>query len=121
METTHPQPRENYLLWLIKILSGAVVIIVLGIHLVVNHLVAPGGLLTYADVIQYYQNPIIPAMEILFLIVVVSHALIGMRSILLDLHPSRSLMKLIDPALIFIGGVSIVYGIWLVLTLVSRG
>jgi len=112
---------ENTWLWLLKILTGILLVILLGIHLVVNHFVSENGLLTYADVVAYYQNPIIPIMEICFLAAVVSHSLIGLRGIILDLNPSRSLLKIIDVVLV-LGGVSVViYGIWLVTVIVSRG
>lgn len=112
---------ENTWLWLLKILTGIFLVVLLGIHLVVNHFVSENGLLTYADVVAYYQNPIIPIMEICFLAAVVAHSLIGLRGIILDLNPSRSLLKIIDVVLV-LGGVSVViYGIWLVTVIVSRG
>ena len=88
-----PKSGEGVWLWLTKIITGFFIIFILIIHFVVNHLVAPGGLLTWADVVKYYQNPIIPIMEIGFLAFVVSHSLIGLRSIILDLKPPRSLLK----------------------------
>jgi len=123
MTTNIPNTRsgENTWLWLLKILTGTLLVILLGTHLVVNHFVSENGLLTYADVIAYYQNPIIPIMEICFLAAVVSHSLIGLRGIILDLKPSRSLLKIIDTVLV-LGGISVViYGIWLVTVIVSRG
>jgi succinate dehydrogenase / fumarate reductase membrane anchor subunit len=91
------------------------------IHLVVNHFVAEGGLLTYADVVAYYRIPIIPIMEIAFLIIVVSHALIGLRSIILDLRPSRQTLTAINWLFVVIGIVSVVYGIWLIQVIVAKG
>lgn len=116
-----PKAREGAWLWLVKIIAGLSIIVLLGIHYVVNHLVAPGGLLSYADVLQYYQNPVIPIMEAAFLILVVSHALIGTRSILLDLNPSEKTLRFIDWVLIILGSVAIFYGIWLILVIVARG
>ncbi len=108
-------------LWFLKILTGFLVIVVLVIHLIVNHLIVPGGLLSYADIVQYYQNPIIPMMEIVFLIFVVVHALIGLRSVLLDLHPSDQVLRMINYGLGVLGIGSIAYGVWLVLVIVGRG
>lgn len=112
---------ESAGLWLIKILTGFLVIVVLVIHLIVNHLIVPGGLLSYADIVLYYQNPIIPIMEIAFLIFVVTHALIGLRSVLLDLQPSNTVLKWINYGLVMLGFGSIAYGIWLILVITSRG
>jgi succinate dehydrogenase / fumarate reductase membrane anchor subunit len=116
-----PKPREGALLWLYKILAGGLIFVLLGVHFVVNHLVAPEGLLTYNDVIRYYTHPIVPMMEIAFLVFVISHALVGLRSIILDLNPSQKLMKVIDWVLIVTGVGFSVYGIWLVLVIVQRG
>ena len=116
-----PKSGEGAWLWLIKAISGALIIVILFIHLVVNHLVAPNGLLSYADVLKYYQNPIIPGMEILFVTLVVSHALIGLRGILLDLKPSRKLLTGINWLFALVGVVTIIYGIWLILTITAKG
>jgi succinate dehydrogenase hydrophobic anchor subunit len=116
-----PGSGENTWLWLLKIVTGVLLVILLGIHLVVNHFVADNGLLTYADVVAYYQNPIIPIMEIGFLAIVVTHSLTGLRGIVLDLKPSRNFLRVFDVILV-IAGVSVVaYGIWLVLVIVSKG
>lgn len=114
-----PKNGEGAWLWLIKIFGGVLIVVILIIHLIVNHFIAEGGLLTYADVVRYYSNPIIPIMEISFLILVVSHSLIGLRSIILDLNPSRSLLTAVNLVFTVVGVVSIGYGIWLVMTIVS--
>lgn len=119
--TPIPKPREGAWLWMFKIFAGLMIVVLLAIHFVVNHLVAPTGLLSYQDVIQYYQNPIIPIMEIIFLAFVVSHALVGMRGIILDLNPPDHLLRGIDLVLFLVGSIAIVYGIWLVMVIVSRG
>jgi succinate dehydrogenase / fumarate reductase membrane anchor subunit len=116
-----PRSGEGAGLWFLKILTGFLVIVVLIIHLIVNHLIVEGGLLTYADVGRYYQNPIIPIMEIAFLIFVVTHALMGLRSVLLDLHPSNKVLRLINYGLVVLGVGSIAYGTWLILVIVGRG
>ena len=117
----NPRSGEGAGTWFIKILTGFLVIVILLIHLVVNHLIVEGGLLTYADVVQYYQKAIVPIMEIFFLVFVVTHALLGLRSVILDLHPSNKMLKAINYGLISLGTVSIVYGIWLVIVIVGRG
>jgi succinate dehydrogenase hydrophobic anchor subunit len=114
------RPQERAGLWFFKIITGIFIIVVLGIHFVVNHLVAPGGLLSYADVIAYYAVPIIPVMEIVFLILVVAHAFIGLRSILLDLNLPDKLQRIFDVILILSGVAAVIYGVWLVLVIASK-
>lgn len=120
MIAPYTRARENSWLWLAKVLTGVLVLAVLLIHLVVNHFVAEGGLLTYADVLAYYKNPVIPVMEGFFLVFVVSHALLGVRGILLDLAPPPRLLRAADVALVAFGAGAIVYGLWLLITLAAR-
>lgn len=118
-----PRPGENTWIWLIKIVTGPLLVIVLGLHFIVNHYLGSmsSGLMTYDDVIRYFQNPIIPAIEILFLVTVVTHSLIGLRGIVLDMNPSRSILRLITWLLVILGVSSVGYGIWLALTIASAG
>lgn len=120
MTTTSPKPTENAWLWLFKIVSGVLIVVILIIHLIVNHFTAPEGLLSWAEVVAYYQNPLIPLMEGIFLVFVVSHSLTGLRSILLDLKPSRSLLSVIDAVLTIFGVSAIGYGIWLLLAIIGQ-
>ncbi|BCY18466.1 MAG: hypothetical protein GYA12_08675 [Chloroflexi bacterium] len=107
--------QENTLLWFIKVLAGGLILVFLIIHFIVNHLVAPGGLLTFADVIKYYQNPAVLVMEGFFLTFVLVHALLGLRSIILDLRPSDKLMKVVNTVLVVLGTGTLIYGIWLLI------
>jgi succinate dehydrogenase / fumarate reductase membrane anchor subunit len=116
-----PKSGENTWIWLIKIVTGPLLVILLLVHFIVNHFIGQNGLLTYADVVAYYKNPLIPIMEILFLASVVTHSLTGLRGIFLDLKPSRSLLKIADWVFVIVGVVAVVYGAWLALTIASRG
>jgi succinate dehydrogenase / fumarate reductase membrane anchor subunit len=119
----HPmfKAREGAGAWLFKVLAGLLIVVFLGIHYIVNHLVAPGGLLSYADVIAYYQNPWIPIMEGFFLVLVITHSLVGVRSIILDLNPSDRTLRMITRILLAAGIVATVYGIWLLVIIAGRG
>jgi len=118
---SRPRSGEGFWLWIVKILAGGLILFLLGLHFVANHLVAPEGLMSYKDVLAYYQNPIIPIIEILFLVTVLAHALLGFRGIILDLNPPAQLLKLLDWIFIFAGVASSAYGIWLVMVVVARG
>jgi succinate dehydrogenase / fumarate reductase membrane anchor subunit len=114
------RPHEGAWLWLAKVATGVLVFTLLIIHLVVNHLVAEGGLLTYADVLTYYAHPVVPLMEGAFLILVVTHALLGVRGIALDMSPTQAAMRVVDLFLCALGILSIGYGLWLLYTLATR-
>lgn len=100
--------------WLIQAGLGILLVILLGVHLTVNHWVAPQGLLSYADIVHYYDVPGIAWMESIFLIVVVAHCLLGMHSILLDLNLRPNLARTLTWFLVVAGLMAILYGIWLV-------
>lgn len=112
---------ENAWSWFFKIAAGLLIVFFMGIHFVVNHAVAPGGLLSYADVVSYYQNPFVVAMEIIFLIFVVTHALLGLRSILIDLAPSPAVLRAASWAFVVLGLGAVGYGVWLALTIAAKG
>jgi succinate dehydrogenase / fumarate reductase membrane anchor subunit len=116
-----PRPGETTWLWLIKIVTGPLLVIVLGLHFTVNHYLGSlsSGLMTHADVIRYFQNPLIVAIEILFLVTVVTHSLIGLRGIVLDMNPSRNILNIVTWLFVALGVLSIGYGIWLALTIAS--
>lgn len=118
-----PKSGEGSGLWLLKILTGALVIVILAIHFWVNHLLGSmAGLLTYEEVVAYYtKNLFIPIMEGLFVTVVVSHALLGLRSIILDMHPSPKALSVVNWVFLIGGAGFIIYGIWLITVIVGRG
>lgn len=116
-----PKTGEGAWLWFFKLVSGAVILVILGVHLVVNHFIGENGLLTYQDVVAYYQNIVIPVMEFVFLVFVVSHALVGVRSVILDLRPAPKALKALDRLFIVIGLAAIAWGSWLILAIASRG
>lgn len=117
---TTPREGETTTLWLIKVLTGPILVVIAFIHLWVNHTLgsADGNLLTFEEVVRYYQNPLIPLMEAVFLVTVITHSLLGIRSVILDLKPGRAL-KMIDWLLLLLGGVAVAYGIWLLLAITS--
>ena len=119
--TSTPKKGETTWLWLLKIITGLLVIVILIIHFIVNHFIAQNGLLTWADVVNYYQNPIVPIMETAFVALVVSHSLIGLRGIILDMNPSRGVITAVNWLFTAAGVVSVGYGIWLIEVIVSKG
>lgn len=118
---SQPKRGETTWLWLFKIVTGVLVVIILGVHLVVNHLVSPEGLLTFQQVVVYLSNPWIALMEGTFLVLAVFHALLGIRSVFLDLHPSEGLIRGMDVVFSVVGVVAIVYGIWLLRAIQAHG
>jgi succinate dehydrogenase hydrophobic anchor subunit len=105
--------------WLIQALTGILLIVLLGLHMLAHHFVVEGGLRTYADVLAYVSNPIIIVLEIALLVVVTYHALLGLRAVIFDLGLSATQERSVTTTLTVLGLVMIGYGIWLALTLAS--
>lgn len=118
---TPARPQETVTAWLIKIATGPLLVVLLLVHLIVNHYTgSSNGLMSYADVVRYFNNPWVVAMEVTFLACVVTHSLLGLRAIILDLHPSPKSMGIINALMWVVGVGSVIYGIWLALTIASQ-
>jgi succinate dehydrogenase hydrophobic anchor subunit len=89
--------------WLWQVFTGVGLVILLGLHFIANHFIAKGGLRNFADVVAYLRNPIILGLELLFLVFVTTHALLGVRAILLDLGFSERTEKRLSQALTGVG------------------
>jgi succinate dehydrogenase / fumarate reductase membrane anchor subunit len=105
------------IVWLLQVGSGALLILVLGLHMIANHFVVQGGLRDFADVVAYISNPLIYVIELVFLVTVTTHAMLGLRAILLDLGPKKSTARAISWLLTLVGVGTVAYGIWLAVTL----
>lgn len=118
---TPAQPRSaiGTLGWIWQVVTGAALIPLAGLHMIAQHFMVEGGLRGFDQVQSYLSNPIVWPIELLFLISVVSHALLGVRAILIDLGPAPRLARLIDPILWVVGIVSVAYGAWLTYAIVS--
>jgi succinate dehydrogenase cytochrome b556 subunit len=107
--------------WILQALTGALLVVLLGLHMVVQHFVVAGGLRDYHDVVVYLSNPFVFLLEIIFLIVVMWHALLGVRAILLDLGLKPGTERKWTTVLAIIGVIAVAYGIWLSATIVAHG
>src|SRR5438067_3441955 len=85
-ETNNPFAQEPKATssWLWQVFTGVALVILLGLHFIANHFIAKGGLRNFADVAAYLRTPIILVLEVLFLVFVTTHAMLGLRAILMD-------------------------------------
>jgi succinate dehydrogenase / fumarate reductase, membrane anchor subunit len=104
-------------LWLTQAFSGLALVFILGLHMIAHHFIVEGGLRDYEQVLDYVANPLVFGIEVLFVILGVVHALLGVRAIILDLRPSAGAIRTINWVLIIFGGATIAYGIWLAIAL----
>lgn len=104
-------------LWITQAISGLLLIIILALHMIAHHFVVEGGLRDYQQVLDYVSNPFVFALEVVFVIVATSHALLGVRAVILDLGLSESAKRVLNWVLAVVGGITLVYGIWLAISL----
>lgn len=103
--------------WLVQIISGLLLILLLALHMVAHHFVVEGGLRTYQDVLDFISNPVVFILEVLFIIIVAPHAMLGLHGILLDLGPGDRAKATITWLIRILTIVVIGYGIWLAIAL----
>ena len=99
--------------WYWQIATGIALVLLLGLHFIANHFIAQGGIRDYADVVSYLRNPIILVWEVLFLIVVATHAMLGIRAIVIDFGISDRAEKRLSQVLTVVGVLTVAYGFWL--------
>lgn len=104
-------------LWVVQAFSGLFLVFILGMHMIAHHFVVEDGLRNYQQVLDYVANPAIFVTEILFVILATVHALLGVRSIIIDLRPSPAALRTIQWLLVVVGVVTIGYGLWLAFAL----
>jgi succinate dehydrogenase hydrophobic anchor subunit len=108
-------------LWLVQALSGALLLIFLGVHLVAQHLLAAGGLRDYAAVVAYLREPLALAAELGLLVSVVVHACAGIRASLVDVLPNPAHLRVASIGIALVALLAAAYAIGLTLSLIARG
>jgi succinate dehydrogenase hydrophobic anchor subunit len=105
--------------WGLQVVTGVALLVLVVVHLVAQHFVvdAPGGLRDHASVLAYLGNPVIVVVESLFLIAVTWHAMLGVRSILLDLGLGPAGRRRVTVGVSALGLVTLGYGFWMIATL----
>src|SRR5437667_11310589 len=106
------EPKKSWT-WYWQVFTGIALILLLGLHFIANHFIVKGGLRDFADVVSYLRNPIILVLEVLFLVVVTTHAMLGVRAIVMDFGISDQAEKRLTQVLTLVGILTVAYGIWL--------
>ena len=108
-------PGRGMLVWALQAISGVLLVAAIALHWYAQHLVVEGGLRGYSQVVSYLREPFVLALEISFLVVVSTHALLGLRAIVMDLGPTKPMERLLNLGLAIAGMGAVVYGIELTL------
>lgn len=113
-----PGPR-NAPVFVFQVISGAALLVLLGLHMVAQHFIVPTGLRFYEDVIAWLRNPVMIGVEVAFLVVVTYHALVGVRAILFDFGFSERTERRITNILWVVGIVTVGYGVALLAAILN--
>jgi succinate dehydrogenase hydrophobic anchor subunit len=106
-------------LWLIQALTGAFLVAFLGVHLVAQHFLAPGGLRDYTAVVAYLREPVALVAELGLLISVVVHACAGLRASLVDVLTNPRQLRVASLVIALVGVLAVGYAIWLTVSIVA--
>jgi succinate dehydrogenase hydrophobic anchor subunit len=108
--------------WKATSYSGIALLVLVTVHMVAHHFVVEetGGLRTYAQILDYIANPVIFVIETLLLLVVTTHAMLGLRSVLFDFGLSAKSKRLVARGVLILGIVTAAYGVTLIGVLASR-
>ncbi len=104
-------------LWLVQAISGLLLVALLLLHMIAHHFVVEGGLRDYQQVLDYVANPVIFFLEVVFLVVVTAHAMLGLRAIALDMNLKAATQRAVDWLLVVVGAVALGYGLYLAVAL----
>lgn len=114
--------RSQTIVWRATAYTGIALLALVTVHMVAHHFVVEsvGGLRTYEQVLDYIANPIIFAIECVFLVVVTVHAMLGLRSVLFDLATGERARAWISRVLVALGALTVAYGLVLIGVLAAR-
>lgn len=112
-------PTRAGAMWLVKALSGVLLIGFLGLHLVAQHVLVEGGLRDFAAVVAYLRHPLALTAEIGLLAAVIVHAALGVRAILVDVLPTERALRVADWVIRVAALLALAYGIGLTLVVLG--
>src|SRR5215204_2495425 len=114
------RPRPTFA-WLAQVVSGALLLALLTVHMIAQHFVVEGGLRTYDQVIAWIRNPVVFAIEALLLVCVTWHGIAGIHAVLLDLGLRGRTERIVARILGDVAVATVLYGLWLLYMLAFRG
>jgi succinate dehydrogenase / fumarate reductase membrane anchor subunit len=105
------------LYFIVQAVTGILLIFTLGAHMIAHHFVVEGGLRDYEQVVSYLSNPLVFALEVIFLFLATIHGLLGVRAVLFDMGLSERGQQTTEWILRIIALLTLIYGLWLAISL----
>ena len=107
------------LAWPLQALAGVLLVAFVGVHLVAQHLLAPGGLRDFTSVLAYLRQPVPMLSELGLVAVVAAQAALGARAVVIESSTIIAWSPRVTRALTALVVIVCAYVLWLTLTLVS--
>ncbi len=107
--------KKNAYLWFFQRISGAVLFVIILMHFIQNHII--NHVLNYEVVSKHLANPIVKAIEIIFLFLCVFHGLNGTKEILVDLPISEKTAGIVSKLFSGLGIILVIVGLWIIVPL----
>ncbi len=95
--------------WIWQAVTGVLLIVIVLLHMIFHHF--EEGLLSASQVVVHVADPAIFILEILFVLVVTYHALLGVKAVIFDLQLSDSTRQKVSMGLTVLGVVTVIYGV----------
>jgi succinate dehydrogenase hydrophobic anchor subunit len=119
---------RNTYLQFIQLITGVLIAVLLGIHMVIQHLDAILGFFgidvrdatSWPSMIGRAKQGIWALIYIALLIFALYHAFNGLRNILLELTSSARTERVITVAIIVVGVIFLILGVWAPIVLLSK-
>ena len=118
---------RNTYLQLVQLITGILIAVLLGIHMVIQHLDSILGFFgidvrhatSWPSMIERAKQGIWAFIYIALLIFTLYHAFNGLRNIVLELTPSAHAERVVTGIIIFVGVVFLILGIYVPIALLS--
>ena len=114
-------PSRGTAAWIFQVASGVLLLFLPGAHIVAEPFVVKGGLRDYSQVVRYLSNPAVLALESAFVVVLIWHAMLGLRAVLLDFGAGHRGQARITRGVIVLGTITAAYSFWLIAALAAKG
>lgn len=119
---------KNTLLWLVQLITGVLIAITLGIHMVWMHLDTILGFLgidvknptSWSSMIERSRESIWAGLYIALLAFVLYHALYGLRNVILELVSHAKARLVLNWGIIVFGALAFIWGAYVPIALLSQ-
>ncbi|HEY43031.1 MAG TPA: hypothetical protein G4O11_03515 [Anaerolineae bacterium] len=101
-------------IFIIQRISAIALVVFLSLHMIVVHY--PPGHLDFSRVLERLDDPLWKAIDIAFLVAVLSHALAGTYAVLTDIERVTPMKRILAGVLVVLGIIGLAYGTYTIIS-----